>query len=48
MAVGLADDDADGISGRPLRLACIGNIDIVAVMSVVESTRSGTPEVATG
>jgi NADPH:quinone reductase len=32
LAVGFADDDANGMTGRPLRLACIGNIDIVAVM----------------
>jgi NADPH2:quinone reductase len=28
----LADDDQNGMTGRPLRLACIGNIDIVCVM----------------
>jgi NADPH2:quinone reductase len=32
LAVGFADDDANGMTGRPLRMACIGNIDIVAVM----------------
>jgi len=32
LAVGFADDDNNGMTGRPLRLACIGNIDIVAVM----------------
>ena len=32
LAVGFADDDENGMAGRPLRMACIGNIDIVAVM----------------
>jgi NADPH:quinone reductase len=32
LAVGFAGDPANGMTGRPLRLACIGNIDIVAVM----------------
>jgi NADPH2:quinone reductase len=32
LAVGFADDDDNGMTGRPLRMACIGNIDIVAVM----------------
>ena len=32
LAVGFADDDANGMTGRPLRMACIGNIDIVGVM----------------
>jgi len=32
LAVGFADDDANGMTGRPLRMACLGNIDIVAVM----------------
>ncbi len=32
LAVGFADDDNNGMTGRPLRMACIGNIDIVAVM----------------
>lgn len=32
LAVGFADDDANGMTGRPLRMACIGNIDVVAVM----------------
>jgi NADPH2:quinone reductase len=32
LAVGFADDDQNGMTGRPLRLACIGNIDIVCVM----------------
>ncbi len=32
LAVGFADDSDNGMTGRPLRLACIGNIDIVAVM----------------
>jgi NADPH2:quinone reductase len=32
LAVGFADDDKNGMTGRPLRMACIGNIDIVAVM----------------
>jgi NADPH:quinone reductase len=32
LAVGFAADDANGMTGRPLRMACIGNIDIVAVM----------------
>ncbi len=32
LAVGFADDDANGMTGRPLRMACIGNIDIVADM----------------
>jgi NADPH2:quinone reductase len=39
LAVGFADDDANGMTGRPLRMACIGNIDIVAVM-VAWATRS--------
>jgi NADPH:quinone reductase len=32
LAVGFADDADAGMTGRPLRMACIGNIDIVAVM----------------
>jgi NADPH2:quinone reductase len=32
LAVGFADEDANGMTGRPLRMACIGNIDIVGVM----------------
>ena len=32
LAVGFADDDQNGMTGRPLRMACIGNIDIVGVM----------------
>ena len=32
LAVGYADDDANGMTGRPLRMASIGNIDIVGVM----------------
>ena len=32
LAVGFADDAGNGMTGRPLRMACIGNIDIVAVM----------------
>jgi NADPH2:quinone reductase len=32
LAVGFADDSDNGMTGRPLRMACIGNIDIVAVM----------------
>jgi NADPH2:quinone reductase len=32
LAVGFADDDDNGMTGRPLRMACIGNIDIVGVM----------------
>ncbi len=32
LAVGFADDDENGVTGRPLRMACIGNIDIVGVM----------------
>ena len=32
LAVGFADDDNNGMTGRPLRMACIGNFDIVAVM----------------
>jgi NADPH2:quinone reductase len=32
LAVGFADDDNNGMTGRPLRMACIGNIDIVGVM----------------
>ena len=32
LAVGFADDDANGMTGRPLRMACIGNIDVVGVM----------------
>ena len=29
LAVGFANNDANGMTGRPLRMACIGNIDIV-------------------
>ena len=32
LAVGFADDEDNGMTGRPLRMACIGNIDIVGVM----------------
>ena len=32
LAVGFADDEGNGMTGRPLRLACIGNIDLVGVM----------------
>jgi NADPH2:quinone reductase len=32
LAMGFADDDNNGMTGRPLRMACIGNIDIVCVM----------------
>ena len=32
LAVGFADDENNGMTGRPLRMACIGNIDIVGVM----------------
>lgn len=32
LAVGFSGDDNNGMTGRPLRMACIGNIDIVAVM----------------
>jgi len=32
LAMGFADDDANGMTGRPLRMGCIGNIDIVCVM----------------
>jgi NADPH:quinone reductase len=32
LAVGFANDDANGMTGRPLRMGCIGNIDIVCVM----------------
>jgi NADPH:quinone reductase len=32
VAVGFADDDNNGMTGRPLRMACLGNIDIVCVM----------------
>jgi NADPH2:quinone reductase len=32
LAVGFADDTDNGMTGRPLRMACIGNIDIVGVM----------------
>jgi NADPH2:quinone reductase len=32
LAVGFADDDENGMTGRPLRMACIGNIDLVGVM----------------
>ncbi|MGO9853427.1 MAG: quinone oxidoreductase family protein [Acidimicrobiales bacterium] len=32
LAVGFAHDDANGMTGRPLRMGCIGNIDIVCVM----------------
>jgi NADPH2:quinone reductase len=33
LAVGFADDDKNGMTGRPLRMACIGNIDIVGVIA---------------
>jgi len=32
LAVGYTDDDENGMTGRPLRMASIGNIDIVGVM----------------
>jgi NADPH2:quinone reductase len=32
IAMGFADDPANGMTGRPLRMACIGNIDLVCVM----------------
>ena len=32
LAVGFADDEQNGMTGRPLRMGCIGNIDIVCVM----------------
>jgi NADPH2:quinone reductase len=32
LATGFADDDDNGMTGRPLRMACIGNISIVGVM----------------
>jgi NADPH2:quinone reductase len=32
LAVGFAADENNGMTGRPLRMACIGNIDIVGVM----------------
>ncbi len=32
LAVGYADDDDNGMTGRPLRMASIGNIDIVGVV----------------
>jgi NADPH:quinone reductase len=32
LAVGFADDDNNGMTGRPIRMACIGNIDIVGVL----------------
>jgi NADPH2:quinone reductase len=32
VAMGFADDDENGMTGRPLRMACLGNIDIVCVM----------------
>jgi len=32
LAVGFADDGENGMTGRPLRMACVGNIVIVAVM----------------
>ena len=32
LAVGYADDDENGMTGRPLRMASIGNIDLVGVM----------------
>src|SRR5664280_2485928 len=42
LAVGFADDDENGMTGRPLRMACIGNIDIVGVMLAwVESVDPG-------
>jgi NADPH2:quinone reductase len=42
LAVGFADDDDNGMTGRPLRMACIGNIDIVGVMLAwVESVDPG-------
>jgi NADPH2:quinone reductase len=42
LAVGFADDEDNGMTGRPLRMACIGNIDIVGVMLAwVESVDPG-------
>jgi NADPH2:quinone reductase len=32
LAIGFADDRDNGMTGRPLRMACIGNISIVGVM----------------
>jgi NADPH2:quinone reductase len=32
LAAGFTDDEENGMSGRPLRLACIGNFSIVGVM----------------
>jgi NADPH:quinone reductase len=32
VAMGFADDNENGMTGRPLRMACLGNIDIVCVM----------------
>src|SRR5665213_434087 len=32
LAMGFADDENNGMTGRPLRMACIGNIDVVCVM----------------
>jgi NADPH2:quinone reductase len=32
LAVGYADDNENGMTGRPLRMASIGNIDLVGVM----------------
>ena len=43
LAVGFADDDDNGMTGRPLRMACIGNIDLVGVMVAwVDSVDPGT------
>lgn len=33
LAVGFVDDDQNGMTGRPLRMACLGNISVVAVMT---------------
>ncbi len=42
LAMGFADDTENGMTGRPLRMACLGNIDIVCVMlGWVESVDPG-------
>ena len=42
LAMGFADDAENGMTGRPLRMACLGNIDIVCVMlGWVESVDPG-------
>ncbi len=42
LAIGFADDEENGLTGRPLRLACIGNFSIVGVM--VAWSAASSPE----